>query len=211
MLAKKRIPLFIATICCLEIIIYLWAAWTTSFNKGNFFAIQPEFVFDKCARIAGRISSVLILITLLMVGYYGLKKIYNDEKKKESFLILITLFTFNHLIHLLFVLLRFRSHAATLSIVENLHGFITFFFIILVPFILWTHQHLNRFLYIGIILHLLNISYFINKTFLGKVKPPDHPAYHNQLGIVIITAACLYILYRVYLENRQNGTAVNQG
>src|SRR5262249_17902874 len=123
--------------------------------------------------------------------------------KKESFLVLITIFSFNHLIHLLFVFLRFRSHAAALSITENLHGFITFISIIIVPVILWTNKHLNKFLYVGIILYLFNISYFINKTFLGKVKPPDHPAYHNQFGVVVITAACIYILYRVYLENRR--------
>jgi hypothetical protein len=203
MLTIKRIPLFLLIICGLQLLIYLWAAWTTTFEHSNFFAIEPEFIFDKCARIAGRISSVLILFTLLMVGYYGLKKIYSDEKKRTSFLILLTLFTFNHLIHLLFVLLRFRTHAAPLSIQENLHGFITFIFIIIVPVILWTNQHLNKFLYFGIIVHLLNISYFINKTFVGKVKP-DHPAYHNQFGVVVITAACMFILYRVYLENKRN-------
>jgi hypothetical protein len=202
MLTKKRLPLLIAIICCTEIVIYLWAAWTATLDKSNFFGIEPEFVFDKCARLAGRISSFIILITLLMVGYYGLKKIYDEEKKKKSFLILITLFTVNHLIHLLFVFLRFKSHAETLSIAENLHGFITFIFIIIVPFILWTNQQLNKFLYFGIILHLFNISYFINKTFLGKVNPPDHPAYHNQFGIAVITAACFYILYRVFQENK---------
>jgi hypothetical protein len=202
MLTKKRVPLLIAFICCSEVLVYLWAVWTTTFDKSNFFAIDHEFVFDKCARVSGRISAVLILIPLLMVGYYGLKEIYRDNKKKETFRILMTLFTFNHLIHFSFLFLRFKSHAATLSIVENLHGFITFVFIILIPFILWKVKNLNRLLYFTIILHLFNISYFINKTFLGKVKP-GHPAYHNQFGIAVITAACLYILYRVYIENKR--------
>jgi hypothetical protein len=201
MLTKNKILLFIVFICCLELLIYLWAVSTTTFDKSNFFAIESEFIFDKCARIAGRISAVLILIPLLMTGYYGLKEIYRDEKKKDAFRIFITLFTFNHLIHFLFVFLRFKSQSATLSIGENLHGFITFIFIIIIPFILWTNKNLNRLLYFAIILHLFNISYFINKTFLGKVKP-EHPAYHNQFGIVVITAACFYILYRVYIENK---------
>lgn len=213
MLTIKRIPLLIALICCIEVSIYLWAVWTTTFNMSNFFAIQPEFVFDKCARIAGRVSSVLILISLIMVGYYGLKKIYADDKKKDSFLILITLFTLNHLIHLLFVILRFKSHGESINIDGpinvggTIHGVITFTFIVIVPFILWTYKHLNKFLYFLIILHLFNISCFIIKTFLGKVKPPDHPAYHNQFGIVIISSACLYILYRVFLENKRNEPA----
>lgn len=192
MLTKKRIPLLIAVIFCLEALVYLWAVLTT----------DHEFIFDKCARNAGRASSAIILVTLLMVGYYGLKGIYQDDKKKDTFRILITVFAVNHLIHLFYVIMRFRSHSDTLSIPENLHGFITFICIIILPFILWTYKNLNRLLYVAIILHLFNVSYFICKTFLGKVKP-DHPAYHNQFGIVVITAACLYILYRVLRENRR--------
>ena len=212
MLTKKRMPLLIAIICCIEILIYLWASWTATLDKNNFFGIEPEFIFDKCARNAGRISSVLILITLAMVGYNGLKTIYADDKKRDSFLIMITLFTFNHLIHLLFVILRFRSHGLSINldgpihIGGTMHGFITFVFIVIFPFILWNYKNLNKLLYSVIILHLLNIICFIIKTFLGKVKPPDHPAYPNQFGVVVMTAACFYILYRVYIENKRNPT-----
>jgi succinate dehydrogenase hydrophobic anchor subunit len=206
MLTKKRMPLLIVSILCIEVLIYLWAVWTASLDRSNFFSITPEFIFDKCARNSGRVSAALILIILLMSGYYGLKEIYRDEKKKDSFRILMTLFTINHLIHFLFLFLRFRSHSATLDIAENLHGFITFIFIVLIPIILWANKNLNKLLYFAIILHLFNVCYFINKTFLGKVKP-DHPAYHNQFGIVVITAACLYVMYRVFRENKRNSPA----
>src|SRR5688572_309892 len=212
MLTKKRISLLIALIGGVEVSIYLWAVWTSTLDSSNYFAIQSEFVFDKSARLAGRISSVLILFTLLMVSYYGLKKIYADDQKRDSFLILMTLFAFNHVIHLLFVILRFRSHgesitfAGPIDIGGPVHGFITFSFIVILPFILWRYKYLNKLLYSVIILHLLNISCFIIKTFLGKVKLPDHPAYHNQFGIVVITAACVYMLYRVYSENKRIST-----
>ena len=202
MLTKKRIPLLIAFIFCFEAVIYLWAVWTASLDRSNFFSITEEFIFDKCARNSGRVSSAIILVTLLMVGYYGLKNIYRDDKKKDAFRILITLFAINHLVHFFYVYQNFKHHAMVLSIVENLHGFITFICIIILPFILWSVKNLNRVLYFGIILHLFNVCYFINKTFLGKVKP-DHPAYHNQFGIVVITAACLYVLYRVFRENKR--------
>lgn len=210
MLTKKRLPLLIALICCIEVSIYLWAVWTSTFDESNFFAIHSGFIFDKCARLAGRVSSVIILITLLMVGYYGLKKIYGDEKKKQSFLIFITMFTCNHLIHLLFVILRFRSHGESLTfngpieIGGTIHGIITFASIVIIPVILWKYNNLSKRLYFVIILYLLNISSFIVKTFWGKVKPPEHPAYHNQLGIVLISAACIFILFRVYHENKRN-------
>lgn len=209
MLTKKRIPLLIAFMLCVELLIYLWATWTTKFDRSNFFAIEPEFIFNKCARNSGRISSAIILVTLLMVGYYGLKVIYNDVKKKDAFRILITLFGVNHLIHLLFLLLTLKTNGVTLDPWEPLHiggtihGIITFVLIIIIPCILWTTKNLNKLLYFCIILHLLNVSCFIIKTFWGKIKP-DHPAYHNQFGIFVITAGCLYILYRVFLENKRN-------
>jgi len=215
MLTRKRMPLLIALICGIELSVYLWAVWTSTLDEGNYFAIQPEFIFDKSARLAGRISSILMLSTLLMVGYNGLRRIYADSRRRDSFLMLMTLFTVNHLIHLLFVVLRFRSHGESISLLEPLsiggtvHGFITFSLIIIVPFILWNHRHLTGLLYSVIILHLLNISWFMIKTFLGKVNPPDHPAYHNQFGVVVLTAACLYVLHSVYMENKRNATITN--
>lgn len=209
MLTRKRLPLLIVLICCIELLIYLWSVWTSTFPETNYFAIHSAVIFDKCARLAGRVSSVLIFIALLMVGYNGLRKIYAEDKKRDSFLILMTLFTVNHLIHLLFVILRFRSHGESISLFVPIspggavHGLITFSCIVIVPFILWKNKHISKLLYSVTILHLLNVSYFMIETFLGKIKLPDRPAYHNQLGIVALTAACLYILYRVYMENKQ--------
>ncbi len=212
MLMRKKLPLLIVLVCCIELGIYLWSVWTSTLDFGNFFAIRSAFIFDKCARLSGRVSSFLMLITLGMVGYYGLKNIYSDDKKKESFLILITLFTCNHLIHLLFVTLNLRSHGKSFDIngpIEiggTIHGIITFSSIVIIPLILWNYQRLSKLLYFVIILYLLNISSFIIKTFLGKIKLPENPAYHNQLGITLISAACIYILYRVYVENKRKET-----
>ena len=205
-MTKNRLPLLIALICCIELSIYLWAYWTSTLDINNYFAIKSEFIFDKCARLSGRISSFIILVALSMVGYYGLKNIYGDERKKISFLILITLFTCNHLIHLLFVFLRFRIHDISLNvngpleIGGTIHGVITFASLVIIPFILWKYKHLSKPLYIVIIFYLFNISSFIIKTFYSKLKPPEHPAYHNQFGIAIISIACIYILYKVYVE-----------
>ena len=202
MLTKNKIPILIISIVGLEIAIYLWAVWTSKLDTSNLFAIEPEFVFNKCARNSGRVSSALILIILLMVGYFGLKSIYIDNSKKNSFRILITLFAINHLIHFFYVFMNFKSHTMLLNVSENKHGFITFIFILLIPIILWIFKNLNAVLYVGIILHLFNVSYFINETFLSKVKP-DKPAYHNQFGIVVITVACLYVLYGIFREYKK--------
>jgi hypothetical protein len=207
MLTKKRIPLLIALICCIEIIIYAWAVWTATLDRSNFFAIESKFIFAKAARNSGRVSAAIFLITLLMVGYYGLKEIYREEKKKDAFQILISLFLVNHLIHFVFLYLNFQTHSKPLITDGNARGIVTFIFIVLAPFILWTYKSLNKLLYFAIILHLFNVSYFMNITFLSKIKPAD-PAYHDQFGIVALIAALLYILYRVFQENKPNSPAV---
>ncbi len=214
-LTKNNIPLLIALICCIEISIYLWSVWTSTFDRSNFFAVHPTFIFDKCARNSARVSSAIMLVILSMVGFNGLKKIYADDNKRDLFLVLLTLFSVNHLVHLLFVLLRFRSHGEAIDLHDAvniggiLHGLITFAFIIVMPFVIWHYKRLHKLLYFAIIFHLFNISCFIVKTFLSKIKPPDQPAYHNQFGIVVITAACFYILYSIYRENKQSSTPNN--
>ena len=184
MLKKSNILLLIAFIGALELVIYLWAMWTT----------EPEFVFDKCARNSGRASSLINLSILLIAGYYGFRKIWLDERKRDMFRILITLFAVNHLVHFFYVFQNFRHHSWVFSVPENLHGFITFIFILAVPVFLWLYQRLNTFWFVCITIHLINVSYFIMKTFYSKVQP-EHPAYHNQLGIVVTSLAILYIIY----------------
>jgi len=86
-----------------------------------------------------------------------------------------------------------------LDISENKHGFVTIISILVIPGILWRFKNLNKALYIGIIFHLFNTSYFIMETFYHKIKP-DKPAYHNQFGILAISMTLLYVLYRVFRE-----------
>lgn len=203
MLTKSRIPLLVTAVIILEIAIYLWAAWTSRMDKSNFFAIEPEFIFDKCARNSGRVSSFLNLGILLMIGYYGFRNIYADEKKKDAFRILVTLFTVNHLAHFFFVYQNFSHHSMELSLLENLHGFITFICILIFPVILWLFESRSTLFYSAIAIHLFNVSYFIMKTFYSKVQP-DKPAYHNQLGILMTTAACVYVVYRFVRDYKLN-------
>jgi hypothetical protein len=203
MLTKNKIPVLILLIFCIEVLIYLWAQWTASLDKNDFFAITPEFIFDKCARNSGRVSSLINLIILLMIGYFGLNKIYLDDKSKDAFRILMTLFAINHLIHFLFVFQTFQYHSLPLSILDQKHGFVTFIGLLLIPILLWCSKNLNKVLYMATILNLLNVSYFIMETFYNKIKPLK-PAYHNQLGIIVTTAACIYMLYSIFREYKIN-------
>lgn len=209
MLTKNKLPLLISLVICFEILIYWWAYWTSTLDRDNFFAIESQFIFDKCARNSGRISSALNLAILLLIGYFGLKRIYLDNAKKDAFRVLITLFAVNHLVHFFFVFQTFRHHTLTLDVSENKHGFVTFLCIQVIPVVLWKFKDLNKGLYLLVVLHLFNVSYFIMETFYNKISP-EKPAYHNQFGIYVTTAACLYVLYRAFREYQQPLMADNE-
>ncbi|NOQ71026.1 MAG: hypothetical protein GQ574_03430 [Crocinitomix sp.] len=187
-------PLLLALLLCLEGIIYLWAVWTVE---------DPDFIFEKCTRNSGRVSAALNLMILVMVGYYGLKKMYAHERLKNTFWKLMTLFAVNHIIHFFYIFKNFKSKEVELVLSENKHGIITFVFILLFPIILWSYKKLNKILYIAIILHLFNATSFMIKTFYGKIKP-EKPAYLHQIGIGIMCAVLVYILYRVLRENKKD-------
>lgn len=192
MQTSYKIPLSVAAIICVEILIYLWAAYTT----------ETEVTFAKCARNSGRASAGINLILLLSVGYFGLKTIYNDALKRDLFRILITAFAVNHLIHFFYITQSFEAAAKILNPVDHIHGVITFVFILIMPVIVWAVKRLNKALYIGLILHLFNTTYFMIDTFYNKIINDPRPAYLHQIGIGIMVIAMLYILYRVYDERK---------
>ncbi len=158
-----------------------------------------DLVLAKCARNSARTSAAINLLTLFFLGYFGLKIIYKDEYKKNVFRILITLFAVNHLIHFFFVSQLYDLRLMQVEISHNLHGFITYLSILLLPLILWVFKNLNRLLYTIILLHIFNVTYFICISFYGRYKPID-PAYLHRLGILIMIGTVIYILYRVYRE-----------
>lgn len=196
MLKLKR-PLLIALIIILNILIYYWA-----------YLIEPETKFAECARNSGRISAAINLILLLMLGHLGLKTIYKEPSKMNIFQNLIMLFTINHLIHFFFVSQNFKSQATDLNISDNLHGFLTFIALILMPIIVYTFKKLSPILYGFILIYFFNITYFISISFYARYKPED-PAYLHRIGIIIMIIALFYILFRVFKERLINFKDVN--
>ncbi|MBK7383271.1 MAG: hypothetical protein IPP83_16705 [Flavobacteriales bacterium] len=188
-LYRSKLRTLILLLLCLELVIFLWALGTT----------EPEFVCDKCARNSGRVSSIINLGTLLLIGYYGFGKIYDDEAKKHALRALITMFTVNHVVHLAFVLWNFDHHHMVFSVAENVHGALTFACLLTVPVVIWFINSSKPWWNVLLVIHLFNVGYFIMKTFDSKIKP-EHPAYHNQLGIAVTGAALIYVLFRTVRE-----------
>lgn len=190
MLKKYRVVVLIILVFILEALIYFWAAWSTE---------DVTFIFAKAARNSGRASALLNLLILFSLGYYGLKQIYDNDKKRELFKYAITLYAVNHLIHFYYIFQNFKSQLKPLEFEHNEHGAITFAFILLFPFIIWSFKHINKVLYYGVVLHIINTTYFTIISFDSKIKPED-PAYLHQVGIGLMIALIFYAIYRVFME-----------
>jgi hypothetical protein len=189
-LKELRLPLFITILFILNILIY-WRASLT---------IEPaRLIFAECARNSGRTSAALNLILLLMLGYVGLKTIFNSKSIKKIFLTVVILFAVNHLIHFFFVLQNLDIKGIELVFSQHKRNIITFIVLTILPFLLFFRQKLNWFLYIAILAHFFNVTYIIAKLFFDRYKPVD-PAYTHRLGVLIMIAASMYALYRIYAE-----------
>jgi hypothetical protein len=200
MLTEIKLPFLIATIFTLEVVIYLWSAFTATLKEGNYFAINRTLVFAKCARNSGRISAALNLIILILIGYFGLNQIYSEKAKFDLFLNLIIIFTINHLIHFFYLTRNFKRKSKVIKLSEEKHGIFTFVCITLFPIFIWYFRNLNMVLYTCIILHLFNVSYAFIDVLYNKIRWKSKISYHNKIGIIAISLACISVLYRVYLE-----------
>lgn len=164
--------------------------------------LDPDLIFGECARNSGRISAGINLILLFLIGHFRLKEIYKKVKIKKVFYLLIISFPINHIIHLLFVYLYFKDQHNQLNVIHNIHGAITFLSIVLLPMIFMWYKKLNKGVYIYVVLHFLNVAYFMIDTFYSRVKPVD-PAYLHQVGILIMISCSFYMVYRLFIDVRE--------
>jgi hypothetical protein len=200
MFAEIKLPFLIVIIFCLELIIYLWSVFSASLKDGNYFSISKKLVFEKCARNSGRISAILNLIILLMIGYWGLKKIYTDAEKFNLFLNIAIIFTINHLIHFLYITQNFKRKSKSIKLSDEKHGIFTFACITVFPIVLWYFKNLNTVLYIFIILHLCNVSYVFIDVLYNKVRVKAIVTYHNKIGIIATILAWVYIAISFFVK-----------
>lgn len=187
---KVRLLLLILLTLFLNLIIY-WRALLT--------IEDADLVFAECARNSGRTSAAINLVLLFGIGYWGLGKIYSQNHTRFLLRTLFTLFAINHLIHFLFVSQNFEHQFLELDISHNIHGFVTFLCLLIVPVLLWSFRTLSKILHYALILHLINVTYFISDTFYGRVNEED-PAYLHRIGVLIMIGAVIYMIYRMFKE-----------
>jgi hypothetical protein len=190
MLTKLKPQLFISLIVVLNIGIYFTAELTESADR----------IFAECARNSGRTAAAINLILLFLIGHYGLKSIYMNRTKLKLFKLLITLFAVNHLIHFFFVYQNFNWQKMELNIYDNLHGFLTFLSLIVLPIAVYKLNRLSKTFYYLLLVYFFNVTYFIGISFYGRYKPGIDEAYLHRIGILIMIFALFYVIFRVFAE-----------
>lgn len=155
-------------------------------------------------------SAAINLILLLLIGHYGLTNIYKEESKLKFFRLMITLFTINHLIHFFFVYQNFNWHKMDLNVYDNLHGFITFISLIIIPIVVYRLNRLSKVFYYLLLVYFFNVTYFIGISFYGRYKPGIDEAYLHRIGILIMIFALLYVIFRVFAEGIKKNKTDNK-
>jgi hypothetical protein len=199
MLTNLKPLLFISLIILLNIGIYFTAVSTESVDQ----------VFAECARNSGRTAAAINLFLLFLIGHYGLKSIYKEKYKLKLFKLLITLFAVNHLIHFFFVYQNFNWQKMELNIYDNLHGFVTFISLIVLPILVYRFNRLSKILYYYLVIYFFNVTYFIGISFYARYKPRIDEAYLHRIGILMMILALLYVVFRVIVETIKERNADN--
>lgn len=192
MILTKRLNLFIIVGCLtlLNIAIYFRA----------FATIEPiKMAFAECARNSGRTSALLNLLLIFMLGHYGFKAIYKKTELKNAFYNLAALLAVNHLIHFIFLYNSIQTLQQNFNPANNKRGIFLFVCITIYPVVYNFIKKLNPIFYVLTLLHFINLTYFMCETFYSRYKPVD-PAYLHRLGVLVMIATLIYILYRVYKE-----------
>lgn len=198
MLSKLKPQLFISLIVLLNVGIYFTAVLTESADR----------IFAECARNSGRTAAAINLILLFLIGHYGLKSIYKEKFKLKLFKLLISLFAVNHLIHFFFVYQNFNWHKMELNIYDNLHGFVTFISLLVLPIVVYRFNRLRKFLYYYLIIYFFNVTYFIGISFYARYKPGIDEAYLHRIGILMMILALLYVIFRFFPERMKADNTV---
>lgn len=183
-----------------ELFIYVWAAFTATLNKNNYFAINKRQIFEKSARNSGRFSALLNVVLLVFVGFWGPQQIFHNEKLFDSFQFLANIITINHLIHFFYISRNFKRQSLKIKFKQEKRGIFTYICITAFPLFIWYFNQLNAAVYIFIILHFYNVSYVFVMALYSKVTVNAKITIHNKMGMAVTTAAWLYMMIGLFRE-----------
>ena len=193
-------PKYFIALIALELIILIWAAWTASLKESNYLAIPQHKIFEKCARNSGRVSAMLNVLILMMIGHFGLQKIYSTQEHFLSFFDLVSLFTLNHLIHFGYISRNFKRQSMKIKFQEEKRGIFTYICITIFPIFLWYFRNLNIWTYIIILMHLLNVSHVFVMALNTKIRVKSKITIHNKLGMFTTVVSWIYVVYSVVMD-----------
>lgn len=163
------------------------------FAGGN---LLPAFQY--AARLSARTSYILIIVLSLWVALTGLNRIFKSPCCRQLLLQLLVLFSINHVIHLVYVMINHYEKKQLLFRAENIAGALVYVLIFVLPLIAANRKqagtHIQPYLYIS-----LNIILIVfGLTYLNRLLYPQNHLSPGWLYLTLLIVNSIVIMLSIY-------------
>src|SRR4051794_18027485 len=107
-----------ATINVIALLIWEVGIYFLSFKESDL----VENTFQLAARYSARTSFIIFACMLTWVGWQGLRDIYKAESSRQTFVLFMLGFAWNHLLHFIYLCLNYQVSNLQLFAGKNLFG-----------------------------------------------------------------------------------------
>jgi hypothetical protein len=194
---KNKLMLFSGVVMVLEIAIFFWV---------DYISTADYLVYQLAARYSGRLSFMIFAGMMLFTGIVGLKQIFKTERLKSFFIILLSLFSVNHVLHFYFLAMSHLEQNETLLIPKNIIGGTAYILLILSPFYLFKREMTTKIYWsVQSFLFLLTVIFFVSYLRRFMIEFPQ-PTHIGVLYSIITTIGLLVFLngYKVFKESTES-------
>lgn len=193
-MSKKSI-----VVAFIVLVIWEFAMYQLALGISNVETIK----YQLAARYSARTSFVIIAALLLWIGISGLKRIYSDDRRRSIFLLTVSAFAINHLLHFIFIVLNYQANGLSLFSVKNTFGAIGYVMLSVAPIYLSSKERLTPSLYLQIYFLLTILIAIFSFTYLGRFS--KQVAMSSPLSVYtaclgLIGVLVLLNVYRVIIE-----------
>ncbi len=185
----KQILGGISLIIGLEVLVFNWSGRVAELETIH---------YSLAARWSARISLVMLFYLSVWVSISGLKKIFQNEKHRDEFIMMVSLVAFNHLIHFAFLYINHEVNGFNLWTLRSAGGALGYVLLTLAPIYLWRKKQLTQPVYwktMGTLILLLVIAVV---SYLGRWNKDLPMASPKELYIGIMAVAIVLLILNVY-------------
>lgn len=180
----------------LVFLLLVWEAVVVSLNLFAGSDLLPAFQY--AARLSARTSYILIIVLSLWVALTGLNRIFKSPYCRQLLLQLLVLFSINHVIHLVYVLINHYMSNQVLFRAENIPGALIYVLIIVLPLVLACHKETGTRIKLYLYINLNVILIAFGLTYLSRLLYPQNHLSPGWLYLTFLIVNSIVIIPGVY-------------